>query len=76
MINLGRHSYRLDGDNIRRGLCSDLGFSESDRNENIRRIAEIATLFKDAGIITLVSCISPYEEMREYAREKVGKENL
>jgi adenylylsulfate kinase len=69
---LGKAVYRLDGDNIRHGLNSDLGFSETDRNENIRRIAEVSSLFKDAGIITLVCLISPYRKMREFAREKAG----
>jgi adenylylsulfate kinase len=76
LINLGRLSYRLDGDNIRQGLCSDLGFSESDRNENIRRVAEVAALFRDAGLITLVSLISPYQEMREFAKERIGKDSF
>lgn len=73
LIKLGRAVYRLDGDNIRHGLCSDLGFSVEDRNENVRRIAEVAALFKDAGLIILVSCISPIKKMREFARQKVGK---
>jgi len=68
--------YRLDGDNIRQGLNSDLGFSEEDRNENIRRIAEVAALFKDAGVITLVSFISPYRKMREFARKRSGREGF
>lgn len=72
----GKAVYRLDGDNIRHGLNSNLGFSEDDRNENIRRIAETAALFKDAGLITLVSFISPYKKMREFAREKIGKDNF
>ncbi|MTI61795.1 MAG: adenylyl-sulfate kinase [Firmicutes bacterium] len=66
--------YRLDGDNIRHGLNSDLGFSAKDRRENIRRIAEVAALFKDAGIITLVSFISPYRDSREFARECIGSD--
>ena len=70
----GKIVYRLDGDNIRHGLNNDLGFSTDDRQENIRRIAEVAALFKDAGIITLVSFISPYRESREFARSCVGKE--
>lgn len=65
--------YLLDGDNIRHGINSDLGFSDRDRNENIRRISEIAALFQDAGVITLVSFISPFRDMRRYAREKVGR---
>ncbi|MGI6562285.1 MAG: adenylyl-sulfate kinase [Clostridia bacterium] len=62
--------YRLDGDNIRHGLNSDLGFGEKDREENLRRIAEVAALFQDAGLITLVSFISPYEKMRRFARSR------
>lgn len=68
----GKAVYRLDGDNIRCGINSDLGFTDEDRNENIRRISEIAALFRDAGIITLVSFISPFREMRRFAREKAG----
>lgn len=75
MLNqAGKAVYRLDGDNIRCGINSDLGFSDEDRNENIRRISEIAALFQDAGIITLVSFISPFRKMREFAREKAGSE--
>ena len=73
---LGRAVYRLDGDNIRHGLNADLGFSAEHRNENIRRIAEVAALFADAGLITLVCFISPFRMMREYAREKVGKKSF
>ena len=65
--------YRLDGDNIRHGLNCDLGFSEEDRAENIRRIAEVAALFKDACLITLISCISPYEKMRQFAKKTIGE---
>lgn len=64
--------YWLDGDALRIGLNSDLGFSELDRRENIRRIAEVAALFKDAGIIVLVSAISPAREMRDFAKSKAG----
>jgi adenylylsulfate kinase len=74
LIDLNKIVYRLDGDNIRNGLNSDLGFSEDDRNENIRRIAEVSLLFKDAGIITLVSFISPFKEMREFAKNRIGKD--
>jgi adenylylsulfate kinase len=70
----GRLVYRLDGDNIRHGLNGDLGFSAEDRDENIRRIAEVAALFKDAGVITLVSFIAPFRRMRQYAREKAGQD--
>lgn len=72
----GRAVYLLDGDNIRCGINSDLGFSDEDRNENIRRISEIAALFQDAGIITLVSFISPFRAMRQFAREKAGEGNF
>ena len=69
MLNeAGKAVYLLDGDNIRCGINSDLGFSDEDRNENIRRIGEIAALFRDAGIITLVSFISPFREMRRVAK--------
>lgn len=71
---MGKAVYLLDGDNIRTGINSDLGFSDEDRNENIRRIGEIAALFKDAGIITLVSFISPFAHMRNFARKRVGDE--
>ncbi|RJG09107.1 sulfate adenylyltransferase subunit CysN [Pseudomonas cavernicola] len=65
---LGRHTYLLDGDNVRHGLNKDLGFSEADRVENIRRVAEVARLMLDAGLITLVSFISPFRSEREMAR--------
>jgi adenylyl-sulfate kinase len=68
--------YRLDGDNIRSGLNSDLSFTELDRNENIRRISEVAKLFKDAGLITLVAFISPFRKMRQYAKNIIGQENF
>lgn len=71
---MGRAVYRLDGDNIRHGLNSDLGFSVEDRNENIRRITEVAALFCDAGLITLVCFISPFREMRRLARARIGDE--
>ena len=67
---LGRHTFILDGDNVRHGLNRDLGFSEADRVENIRRAAEAARLMTDAGLIVLVSFISPYRSDREAARER------
>ena len=76
LFSMNKKVYRLDGDNIRFGLNSDLGFSQDDRNENIRRIAEVAALFKDAGIITLVSFISPYQKMRDFARQRAGKDSF
>ncbi len=66
---LGRHSYLLDGDNVRHGLNKDLGFTEADRVENIRRVAEVAKLMADAGLIVLVSFISPFRAERRMARE-------
>lgn len=72
LIKAGKLAYRLDGDNIRHGLCSESWFSETDRNENIRRITEVSKLFKDSGIITLVSFISPLESMRKLARDAIG----
>ena len=66
---LGRHTYLLDGDNVRHGLNKDLGFTSQDRVENIRRVAEVARLMADAGLITLVSFISPFRSERRMARE-------
>jgi bifunctional enzyme CysN/CysC len=68
----GKHTYLLDGDNIRHGLNRDLGFIEADRVENIRRVAEVAKLMVDAGLIVLVSFISPYRNERQMARELFG----
>jgi adenylylsulfate kinase len=68
LLDAGHLVYRLDGDNIRHGLNRNLGFSAEDRAENIRRIAEVAKLFCDAGIIVLASFISPYRKDREVAR--------
>ena len=65
---LGKHTYLLDGDNIRQHLNKDLGFSESDREENIRRISEVAKLMVDAGLIVIVAFISPYQRDRQSAR--------
>ena len=70
---LGRHTYALDGDNVRHGLNKDLGFTAADRVENIRRVAEAAALFVDAGLIVLVSFISPYRSERGMARERVAQ---
>ncbi len=64
----GRHTYLLDGDNVRHGLNRDLGFTEADRVENIRRIAEVARLMVDAGLIVIVSFISPFQSERDFAR--------
>lgn len=69
LLHLGVAAYRLDGDNVRFGLNKDLGFSEKDRNENIRRIAEVAKLFADSSTVALTSFISPYRADRQVARE-------
>ena len=68
---LGRHTYLLDGDNVRHGINKDLGFTEADRVENIRRVAEVARLMVDAGLIVLVSFISPFRAERRFARARV-----
>ncbi|QQE10078.1 adenylyl-sulfate kinase [Planctomycetota bacterium] len=69
LIKEGHHAYRLDGDNIRHGLNSNLGFSPEDRDENIRRIGEVTKLFADAGMISITSFISPYRETRDKIRK-------
>jgi bifunctional enzyme CysN/CysC len=69
----GKHTYLLDGDNVRHGLNRDLGFTEADRVENIRRVAEVAKLMVDAGLIVLVSFISPFRTERRMARELFGE---
>ncbi|KAI5968009.1 MET14 [Candida margitis] len=76
ILNRGLNSYRLDGDNVRFGLNKDLGFSEQDRNENIRRISEVAKLFSDSCCVTVTSFISPYKADRNLARELHAKDNL
>ncbi len=70
--SLGHHTYLLDGDNVRQGLNKDLGFTDADRVENIRRVAEVATLMVDAGLIVLASFISPFRSERAMARELLG----
>ncbi len=69
LLALGRHTYLLDGDNVRHGLNRDLGFTDAERVENIRRVAEVARLMVDAGLIVLVSFISPFRSERQMARE-------
>ncbi len=70
------HTYILDGDNIRKGLNKDLGFSKEDRKENIRRIAEVAKLFVDAGLMVITAFISPFREDRKFARSLVEKDEF
>jgi bifunctional enzyme CysN/CysC len=74
LFEQGHHAYVLDGDNLRQGLCSDLGFSPADRSENIRRAGEVAALFANAGIITIASFISPYAADRATARRAGGRD--
>jgi bifunctional enzyme CysN/CysC len=69
LVAAGRPAYLLDGDNLRHGLNADLGFSDEDRRENIRRVAEVAALFADSGVVVIVSLISPFAAERERARE-------
>jgi len=71
LFELGHHTYLLDGDNVRHGLNKDLGFSDSDRVENIRRIGEMAKLFADAGLIVLSAFISPFRADRKMVRDLV-----
>ena len=72
----GKLAYILDGDNVRMGLNKDLGFSDDDRKENIRRIAEVAKLLSDAGVIVITAFISPFREEREKAKEIIGRDNF
>ena len=73
LLRRGAWAFVLDGDNVRHGLNSDLGFSPADRTENVRRLGEVAKLFADAGAIVFVSAISPYRADRERARASVGE---
>lgn len=73
LFSLGKHSYLLDGDIVRKGLCKDLGFDEKSRIENIRRVAEVASLMVDSGLIVLAAFISPFASDRTMARQLVGK---
>ena len=74
LFNRSIHCHVLDGDNVRHGINSDLGFSREDRRENLRRIAELSKLFVDAGLVVLAAFVSPYCEDREYIRQIVGSE--
>jgi bifunctional enzyme CysN/CysC len=73
LFALGKHTYLLDGDNVRHGLNRDLGFTEADRVENIRRVGETAKLFVDAGLIVLCAFISPFRSERQMARDLLPK---
>jgi bifunctional enzyme CysN/CysC len=76
LYGTGQHTYLLDGDNVRHGLNRDLGFADADRVENIRRVAEVAKLMVDAGLIVLVSFISPFRAERRMARELFGRDEF
>ena len=72
LVSEARAAYVLDGDNLRQGLSNDLGFSPKDRDENIRRVGEVAALLADAGLITITAFISPYQAARDRARKAAG----
>jgi adenylylsulfate kinase len=76
LFERGIRCYVLDGDNVRHGINSNLGFSREDRRENLRRIAELAKLFVDAGLVLLAAFVSPYREDRDFVRAKVLPENF
>ncbi|WP_130860616.1 adenylyl-sulfate kinase [Gracilibacillus phocaeensis] len=76
LVTLGHHTMLLDGDNVRHGLNKDLGFKEGDRVENIRRIAEVAKLMNEAGLITIASFISPYQNDRQQANDIIGSKYI
>ena len=76
LFKRGYKTYILDGDKIRDGLCKDLGFSEEDRTENIRRVGEVANLMLDSGLIVLSAFISPFAKDREVVRKTIGAEKL
>lgn len=76
LVDRGQAAYVLDGDNIRHGLNRDLGFSPEDRSENLRRIAEVARLFSDSGVICISAFISPYRSVRQAAREIIGEQRF
>lgn len=76
LVEMGHACYVLDGDNVRHGLNNNLGFSHADRTENIRRIAEVARLMNDAGLIVITAFISPYREDRQLARDIIGEQRF
>jgi len=76
LADAGRLTYVFDGDNVRHGLCADLGFSEADRHENLRRIGEMVRLFIDAGILCLTAFISPFRADREALRARIGEQDF
>jgi adenylyl-sulfate kinase len=76
LIEMGRGAYRLDGDNMRHGICGDLGFTRRDREENVWRVGEVARLFADAGTIAVVALVSPYARCRESVRRRHEDDGL
>ena len=76
LYHVGCRTFVFDGDNVRHGLCSDLGFSAEDRSENIRRIGEMVKLFTEAGIIAMTAFISPYIKDRDWVRSLAGKDKF
>ncbi len=76
LLKMNKHSYLLDGDNIRHGLCGDLAFTDKDRVENIRRISEVAKLFVDSGLMALTAFISPFQTDRDFARGLLEKDEF
>jgi adenylylsulfate kinase len=76
LFERGIRCYVLDGDNVRHGLNADLGFSPEDRNENLRRIAEVCKLFVEAGVVVLAAFVSPYRDARAYVKEIIGADGF
>lgn len=76
LVALGRGAYLLDGDDLRCGLCSDLGFAREDREENVRRVGELARLVADSGTVAIAAVVSPYARMREHVRERHEQDGL
>jgi adenylyl-sulfate kinase len=76
LFGQGKHTFVLDGDHVRQGLCQDLGFSDADRVENIRRVAEVARLMSEAGLIVITAFISPFRREREIARQLASAERF
>ena len=76
LFEKNKHSYILDGDNLRQGISGDLGFSKKDKSENLRRVAEISKLMTDAGLIVIVALISPFEKDRKFARSLFKKNDF
>ena len=73
---MGYHTYVIDGDKVRSGLNKDVGFSNEDRKENIRRVAEVEKIFIDAGIVAIVALISPFKDNRQKTKEIIGQDNF